>query len=488
MPFTESDALRVREAAARLVHEHHMPGIAIGVVSGDDLVFSEGFGYADIESKAPMTPEHRHRIASVTKTMTALCIMALAEEGRLSVDDRLAGILPDLSLKGPAEDLTVWHLLTHTGGIGEVPKPDDLRDPFQYLFCRAPPPRTLADCYSAKGITIEVPPGTKYAYANHGFVLLGEIIGRLEGKPVAEVFHNRIFAPLGMTNSALDDQWRLDMSSGYHRPRSQDEREALSRAGREIPEEVTVDGFNVRAEFLYTWGNGAQGGVQSTIPDMARYASALLRGGAGIVRPETLALMTQDHWRPDSRLPGRGLGFGLGALGGRRSFGHTGEYIGGWHSAMIVFPEQDMAVIIHVNATFPTWEGAVKGVSQAVFDQPAFVAPECRIDQRILDTAPGVYQAAEPGPLTNFRVMVNAGRIQLSSRDGGLVMHARRGPWKKGVPLLPADSAQPDLFAIGVDPLPAFLVALRDSEGAVTGLRFPQFVDMYPTEDVQPWA
>ena len=67
-------------------------------------------------------------------------------------------------------------------------------------------------------------------------------------------------------------------------------------------------------------------------------------------------------------------------------------------------------------------------------------------------------------------------------------MHSRRGPWKKGVPLLPADPAQPDLFTIGSDPLPALLVTMRDSDGAVTGLRFPQFVDMYPTEEVQPWA
>jgi hypothetical protein len=199
-------------------------------------------------------------------------------------------------------------------------------------------------------------------------------------------------------------------------------------------------------------------------------------------------MMTRDHWRPDARLPGRGLGFGLGNFWGRRSFGHTGEYIGGWHSAMTIFPEQDTAVIIHINATFPAFEGTVKGIFQAVFDQPPFVPPECKTDPQLLDTAPGVYQATGPGPMTNFRVMISSGRIQLSVREGVLVMHSRRGPWKNGVPLLPVDPSQPDLFAIGVDSLPDFLVALRDSEGAVTGLRFPQFVDMYPTEDVQPWA
>ena len=263
----------------------------------------------------------------------------------------------------------------------------------------------------------------------------------------------------------------------------------LGRVGRELPPDSTIDGHNVRGELLYTWGNGAQGGVKSNISDMSRYASALLHGGGGVVRPETLALMTEDHWRPDARLPGRGLGFGLGSLGGRRTFGHQGEYIGGWHSAMTLFPEHDTAVIIHINATFPAFDGTVRRVFQAVFDQPPFMVPESKTDQRILDTAPGVYQATEPGPLTNFRVMVNAGRIQISVQDGGLVMYSRRGPWKGGVRLLPAHPAQPDLFAIDMgEDLPAFMTVLRDPAGSVTGLRFPQFIDMTPAKDVQPWA
>ncbi len=489
MPFTGSDAARLRATVSGLVEKHHLPGIAVGVVEGDDLVFSEGFGYADIESQTPMTPEHRHRIASVTKTMTALCIMALVEEGRLKVEDRVADLLPELTLKGPSGDLTVWHLLTHTGGIGETPNAEDLPNPFQFLFCEEPPPRTLADCYATAGITIEVLPGTKYAYANHGFLLLGEIIERLEGKPVAEVFHDRIYGPLGMKDSALDDQHRPDGATGYHRPRSEEERAMLSRVGRDLPPEETIDGHNVRGEILYTWGNGAQGGAQSTIPDMARYAAALLRGGGGIVSPQTLALMTEDHWRPDKRLPGRGLGFGLGEFAGRPSFGHTGEYIGGWHSDMRVFPQQNTAVLVHVNLTYPTFEATVRKVFEAVFDERPFIPPAVPIDPRVLETAPGVYQATEPGPLTNFRAMVNAGRIQLTAQDGGLVMHSRRGAWKRGVPLLSVDPAQPDLFMVGGEgSLPALIVALRDSEGAVTGLRFQQFIDMYRTEEVQPWA
>jgi CubicO group peptidase (beta-lactamase class C family) len=311
----------------------------------------------------------------------------------------------------------------------------------------------------------------------------------LENRSVADVFQDRIFGPLEMTDTALDDSAVATLTTGYHRQRSEDELELLRRGGREVTDGDPIDGHNVRGEHLYTWGNGAQGGARSTIPDMARYASALLRGGKGLVRPETLALMTDDHWRPDKRLPGRGLGFGLGKLGARDSFGHTGEYIGGWHSVMTIYPKEDAAVLIHINATFPAFESTAKTILAAVFDEPPQPLPEAPIDPQVLATAPGVYEATEPGPLTNFRVIVNVGRIQVAAQNGGLVMYSRRGVWKRGVPLLPVDPSQPDLFAIAMgDPQPQLMTLLRDGEGAVTGLRFPQFVDMYPTERVQPWA
>jgi hypothetical protein len=80
--LSERDFQRIRDTAHTVVAEEHLPGIAIGVVAGDDLVFSEGFGYADIEARTPQEPARRHRMAPVTKTMAGLCVMALVDEGR----------------------------------------------------------------------------------------------------------------------------------------------------------------------------------------------------------------------------------------------------------------------------------------------------------------------------------------------------------------------------------------------------------------------
>jgi CubicO group peptidase (beta-lactamase class C family) len=114
-------------------------------------------------------------------------------------------LLPDIQFKGAADGLTIWHLLTHTGGIGEAPNPEDLARPFDKLFADEPKQTPLAEAYE-NGITLEVPPATKWAYANHGYMLLGEIISRIEGADIQDVLHRRIFEPLGMKDSDIRDE------------------------------------------------------------------------------------------------------------------------------------------------------------------------------------------------------------------------------------------------------------------------------------------
>ena len=136
--FRQADADRIRSVTTRLVEEHHLPGVSVGVVIGDDLVFAEGFGYADIESGRRQDPALRQRIGSITKTMVGMCTMALVDEGRLSLDDRVVELLPDITFHGPAETLAVRHLVTHTGGIGEAPTMASITDPYEALWSDTP--------------------------------------------------------------------------------------------------------------------------------------------------------------------------------------------------------------------------------------------------------------------------------------------------------------------------------------------------------------
>jgi CubicO group peptidase (beta-lactamase class C family) len=412
--------------------------------------------------------------------------MALVDEGRLSLDDLVVQRLPDVAFHGPGDSLTVRHLLTHTGGIGEAPTEDDLANVEASLWSDTDAVPSVPEAYS-KGISIEVPPGTKWAYANHGFVLLGEIIARAEGAPIEEVLRRHVFEPLGMSDTDCLDRPHRALTTGYHRAPDPDQRELLRRAGRGVPEEEAVDGHNIRGRFQYVKGRAA-GAVQSTIPDMARYASALLRRGAGIVRPETFDAMVAPQWCPDERLQSIGLTFFRMPLFGRRSFGHGGGVMGGWRTMLTVLPDESLAVLVHFNSFFDTLYQVEGRILQAVLDAPDQAFPSIAIDPGILGSAPGIYEAT-PGHLTNFRTITATGRIQISAESGGLTLHARRGPWKGGVRMLPAGPADPAFFGLDTEePEPPHITLVLDGEGQVAGLRFDRLVHMVRNDSLAPWA
>lgn len=482
VPDFQPDLARVRAAAEEMREQFHLPGLGLGIVRGDEVLTAEGFGMADVIAGKPYTEKVRHRIGSITKTMVGLCVMALVDEGRLSLDARIADLLPDIQLKENGDSLTVWHLMTHTGGIGEAPNMSDIRDAFSKLFAETDPATPLAELYD-EGITIEVPPGTKWAYANHGFALLGEIVSRIEGEKLAAVMRRRVFDPLGMHDSDLDDQPHPDLSHGYSRATTPAERAYLDLIGVQLESEELVDGYNLPGKYVRVWGNGGAGAVQSTVVDMMTYASALLRGSRGIVKPETFAEMTSDQWRPDKRLPGRGLSFSVRDAGGHRCFGHGGSVFGGWNSDLAVFPELGMGVVVHTNGWADNYDSTVvPRAIAAVLGSEAEPLPEISVAPKILKTAPGVYELTEPGPLTNFRPQYNCGRVQITAADGILTMYSRRGPWKDGVRLLPARPGEHDFFAIDGSGPRQYMALLLDNSGAVTGLRFQQIVDMVRAE------
>jgi CubicO group peptidase (beta-lactamase class C family) len=485
--FDHDSITRLRDTVAELIAQYHLPGVSVGVVRGNDLVYAEGFGYADIESREPMDPGRHQRIASVTKTMTGLCTMALVDEGRLSLSGRVVDHLPELAFDGPAERMTVRHLLTHTSGIGEAPTADALAatvDPNH-----AGGAGGFSTMY-ASGIVVEAEPGTKRAYANHGYALLGEIIARTEAASFSDVVQRRVFEPLGMRDSTCAREVHPRATTGYHRAPHDDTRELLERAGRPVPREESVDGHNVRGKAVANDHHGmlAAGAVQSTMPDMARYASALLRHGGGVVRPETFDEMIAPHWCPDDRLVSWGLSFSRWQRAGRRAFGHGGAYFGGWNSNLTVLPEEDLALIVHMNVMLDGPAPIFARLQRAILGAPAPAIPASPVDEDVRAAAPGVYECT-PGRLTNFRPSTNLGRIQITRQGDTLTIRSRRGAWKHGAPLAGADARDPLLLAAlvpGSDPAPVLLT--RDAAGRIDGLRCDELVHMVRNESLQPWA
>jgi len=480
--FSPQDLERVRRVARIARERHTLPGISVGIVTADaGLVFAESFGYADIEAETPLTPQHGQRIASITKTMVGLCAMALVDERKLRLDERVADLLPDVVFDGPSYDMTVWHLLTHTSGIGEAPTVERLRDVASPNRQAVRSVEEFKDLYP-DGIVVEVPPGTKWAYCNNGYALLGEIVRRKEGyRELQEIMQRRIWGPLGMRDTHILDDPHTRLATGYHRAPGEDTRFQLERAGIPIADEAPVDGTNIRGAFTPDFNKAmrAAGGVQSTLPDMAKYAAALLKEGAGLITAQSFRAMVSPQWCPDARLNHWGLAFALAPHHGRVAFGHGGAYFGGWNSHVDVFPADGFAVLQHMNVMLDDPAPVFRAVIRAALGVEPRPYPARSADPRLLDDAPGAYWLPMPGALTNFRPATRVGPVRIAREGDSLMFTSRWGSWKGGVQLVPADPDDPALFAINRDDDDAALVVFeRDDRGAVTGLRIDELVYM----------
>jgi CubicO group peptidase (beta-lactamase class C family) len=243
---------KYRATAAAFVKEHRLPGAAVGVVHGDELVWSAGIGFADVAKGRPTDAKTLHRIASITKTFTATLVMQLRDEGRLTLDDPAVTYLPELkkarSEFGAVESLTIRRLLSHESGLQSEPPGTD----WSNVLYEVDPKRNLA---RASEIAATVPPNAQWKYSNLGYQLLGEIVERVAGKPYATVLRARILGPLKMTSTGFDPlpaRLRTRRATGYE-PRFLSDELDLA------PQEAAIF--------------GAEGGLWSCVEDLARWIS-----------------------------------------------------------------------------------------------------------------------------------------------------------------------------------------------------------------------
>jgi CubicO group peptidase (beta-lactamase class C family) len=310
-------------------------GLAVGVIRDGALESFSGQGLADIASDTPITEDTVFRIASITKTFTAIALMQLWEQGSVDLDAPANEYLRAFKLMPGRPGLrqpTVRHLLTHTAGIREVLHPSGLlrmRDLGETVKRGRPVP-ALAEYYRG-GLRIDAEPGSRFTYSNHGFATLGQIVEDVSGQPLARYFRERIFEPLGMADTDLvrSERWASRLATGY---------ELRSHGAEAVPDYdlITFPG----------------GGVYSTPRDMARYTAALLADGANdngdVLRPETLANMFQPHYQPDPRIPGIGLAFFRADLGGHLGIEHDG-ILQGFDSQVFVAPDDGIGVMAFAN-------------------------------------------------------------------------------------------------------------------------------------------
>lgn len=341
--------------------ENHIPGIAYGIVVDNELVISSATGVLEVNSKTPATSLSDFRIASMTKSFTAMAIVQLRDQGKLNLYDPVAKYIPEASkltlLTEDATEITIENLLTMTAGFPEDNPWGDrqLDQPDQMLL-------NLIN----EGLYFSNTPSYGYEYSNTGFAMLGHIVSKVSGIPFQEFITENILLPLGMNHT----YWEID----------------------EVPKEKLAIGYRWEDEqwklepMLHDGSFGAMGGLITTIEDFSKYVSFHLsawppRDGTSegpIKRSSLREMQTPQYPRLSANSTNykgekcpvmSGYGFGLGIYQnceGLKWVSHGGA-LPGFGSNYVFYPEYGVGLMAFCNLTYTTpWP--LKKIEQLLFE------------------------------------------------------------------------------------------------------------------------
>ena len=370
------------------------PGCAVGVSRHGKVVHERGYGMSNLETGTPITPSSIFHVASVSKQFTAMAVMLLASEGKLSVDDDIRKYIPEIPDYGTT--ITITHLLTHTSGLRDQWALLNLaRGRFEENRITEADVLDIASRQRALNFT----PGGEYVYSNTGYTLAAVIVKRVSGKSLRDFADERIFQPLGMTNTHFHDDYHMLVPGRTS---------AYARRGT---------GWRVSIPNFDTYGATS---LFTTVGDLlkweANFDSLAIGDSAIVAEMETPARLTNG----DST--GYGLGLGIGRYRGTRVVGHGGADAG-YRSYVGRYPEHGLAIAIACNASIANTGALAQGVADAHLGTtlPAVDSAETPravpISPAMLQRRVGVY--VQP---TTFEV------IELSMRDGQLIGGRTGGP------------------------------------------------------------
>ena len=280
-----------------------IPGVQVAILHDGDVVLSTAHGLADVESATPLTPRHRFRIASHSKTFTATAIMRLVDQGRVRLDDPLGTWLDEL-VGTPLADVRVRELLAHGGGVVR----DGWDGDFWQLFRTFPDRSTLLGI--ARDDAAVLARNERFKYSNIGYSLLGQVIESVTGQPYAEHVSEAILGPLGLhdTSPDIDPDQVADHATGYT---------GLGYAERRRP-----------IDHIATGAMASATGFSSTATDLVRYAAAHVIGDSRVLTDDAKRQMQRAEWAVEGAASWYGLGLGIAEIGTRRVVGHGGGFPG----------------------------------------------------------------------------------------------------------------------------------------------------------------
>ena len=360
------------------------PGCAALVMKKGVVVYRKAFGKADLELNVNMQPDLIFRIGSITKQFTAVAILQLEEQGKLSLQDSITKFIPGFPTHG--YKITVENLLTHTSGIKNV---TGMSQWTEEVRRKDMTPKEIVEFFKDQPLDFE--PGTKYSYSNSGYILLGVIIEKVSGETYAGYLEKHILKPLALNHTLYDNTSEVlkNRVKGYGK----------------------ADTGYVNASYLSMTQPYAAGSLLSTVDDLYTWTKGVRSGK--IIKPETFAKAVVPYKLKNGSSTGYGYGLVIGDIFGSQTIWHNGG-INGFLTSGIYIPSEDVFVAVFSNCDgISPDNAALKMAATAIGEMP--VMKETALDSLILKKYCGVY---EDGSGEQRVITFKDGKL-FSQRTGG---------------------------------------------------------------------
>jgi CubicO group peptidase (beta-lactamase class C family) len=340
------------------------PGAAVIVVRDGKVVLRKGYGTANMELGVPVQPDMVFRIGSITKQFTAVAILMLAEQGKLSLEDDITKFLPDYPTKG--QRITIEHLLTHTSGIKSYTSLSE----WAAQWRKDIPITELIGLFKDK--PMDFAPGERWSYNNSAYVLLGAVIEKVSGQSYGDFVEKNIFAPLGMKHSFYDNTDRLipRRAAGYSKGK---------------------DGF-VNAAYLSMSQPHAAGALVSTVDDLAIWDASLYT--EKVVKQASLARAWTSAKLNNTKATNYGFGWSISAYEGHPVIEHSGG-INGFASYALRMPTDKVFVAMLTNRDYESPGKHVLKIAALTIGKPYIEPMAVALPAGAVEKYAGVYQLGE---------------------------------------------------------------------------------------------
>jgi len=317
-----------REKADRQAKEwlaRGTPGLALAVAVDGRIVYSEGFGYADLEERVPVGPTTKFRIGSISKPLTATALVELVEAGKVDLDAPVRNYVPSFPDKGAA--ITVRMVAGHLGGIRHY-RGEEMNIQRHYS-------NVLEGLKIFEDDPLVSPPGTKFNYSSYGYNLLSAVIESASGEEFLSYMQGHVFAPMGLVHTAADQNTEIiEQRSRFY--------------------ELAKDSHPENAPYVdnsYKW---AGGGFLSTAEDLVRFGSLLLQ--PGFLKADSLKLLFTSQKTNSGEETGYGMGWGIAKTpSGKLIYEHSGGSVGGT-SQLILYPGTHVVIALVTNLSSGSWK------------------------------------------------------------------------------------------------------------------------------------